>query len=179
MSSKKHTESVIDLAKPYEPNDLGLKGIVGFAIGLLLLILITFGLMWAFQNVMRDYSKELAGPGNPMLMSEKERLAPEPRLQLAPGFGVESEKGRVNLELLTPQAEYRELKSQWDRLWKYGRKDKATGLVTILPIDEAKSKVLQQGLKAKADDAAMKIVAESNEIVSDASSGRLAGATRR
>ena len=44
-----------DLNKPYEQNEIELKGIMGFGIGLFLLIVVTFGLMWAFLNVLNDY----------------------------------------------------------------------------------------------------------------------------
>src|SRR5436305_343380 len=119
----------IDLDKPYEANEIGIRGIVGFAIGLVLLIVITFGLMSALLNVLRQNEKENAGPANPMEMSDKERLPPEPRVQLAPGFGIESETGRVNLELLPPSAEYKEFKRQAEQIWKFGRKDEKTGVV--------------------------------------------------
>src|SRR4051812_26935090 len=120
MSSAKHSNDAADLNKPYEDNEIGLKGILGFAIGLVLLIVITFGLMWALLNVMKDYHKESSDPPNPMAMSEKEKLPPEPRLQLAPGFGVVSEKGRVNLELMPPGAEYLEVRKEWEATWKHG-----------------------------------------------------------
>ncbi len=123
MSSKKHIDTVADLNKPYEENEIGFKGILSFAIGLFLLIVITFGLMWGFLRVLKDNRNENAGPVNPLMMNEKERLPPEPRLQSAPGFGVDSEKGRVNLELTIPQAEYRELTKQWQDLWEHGQKD--------------------------------------------------------
>ena len=121
MSSNKHTDTAVDLNKPYEENDIQLKGIIGFAGGLFLLIVITFGLMWAFLNVLKDYSAE-GEVKNPMIMSEKERLPPEPRIQAAPGFGVDSENGRVNLELTIPQAEYREMQKQWKKAWEEGHK---------------------------------------------------------
>ncbi|MBK9529557.1 MAG: hypothetical protein IPO41_14890 [Acidobacteria bacterium] len=71
-----------------------------------LLIVVTFGLMWALLNVMKDYSRETAGPANPMAQTDRERLPPEPRIQAAPGFGVQSDKGWVNMELSAPQSEY-------------------------------------------------------------------------
>src|SRR5688500_12673770 len=144
MSSKKQAMAPGDLNKPYEQNEIELKGIMGFAIGLVLLIVVTFGLMWALLNVLNDYSRENAGPVNPMVMTERERLPPEPRLQLAPGFGVESPDGRVNMELGAPQAEYFELNKQWRHIWEHGIKDKATGTVTVMPIEEAKAKFLSQ-----------------------------------
>jgi len=179
MSSKKHEITAADLDKPYEANEIGLKGIFSFAIGLFLLIVVTFGLMYAFLNVLNDYHKENAGDKNPMIMSEKERLPPEPRIQLAPGFGVESEKGRVNLELHAPQAEYNELKKQWEHIWEHGRKDEKTGMVTIMPIDEAKEKFLSQNAKAKSGAEAEEVFKKSQSYISDSSAGRLASEKHR
>ena len=71
---------------------------------LLMLILITFGLMWALLGVFEDQAKVDKASNNPMAESEKERLPAEPRLQAAPGFGVDSPNGWVNMELVAPQA---------------------------------------------------------------------------
>ncbi|MBK6749907.1 MAG: hypothetical protein KA956_11510 [Pyrinomonadaceae bacterium] len=181
MSSKKHEMTPADLEKAYEANEIGLKGILGFAIGLFFLIVITFGLMYALLNVFIDNNKatETAGPQNPLRMTDKEKLPPEPRLQSAPGFGVDSEKGRVNLELREPQAEYRELMKQWEVIWKNGKKDAKTGTVTMLPIDEAKAKLLTQNVKAKTGPEAEAILKSSHMFISDASAGRMASETRR
>ena len=174
MSSKKSTETVNDLNKPYEENEIGLRGILWFGVGLLLLILITFGLMWAFLNVLNDYNRENAGPANPLAMKERERLAPEPRLQGAPGFGVESEKGRINLELTPPQSEYRELQKIWKDLWEHGTKDPKSGTVIAMPIEEAKAKVLSQGLKSRVGSDAEAAYEKSRLMISESSSGRMA-----
>ncbi len=180
MSSKKHESTVADLDKAYEPNEIGLKGIFSFAIGLFLLIVITFGLMWAFLNVLKDQAKtENAESKNPMGMSDKERLPPEPRLQAAPGFGVDSEKGRVNLELQMPQAEYNELKKQWDHVWERGRKDEKTGMVMVMPIEEAIDKLLTQNVKAKSSAESEEFFKKSSGYISDSSAGRLVSEKRR
>src|SRR4051812_160826 len=92
---------------PYEDNEIRLKGIIYFWIGLTALIVVTFGLMWALLNVLRDYNRENQEPTSPVALSEREQLPPEPRLQMAPGFGVDTDKGRVNLELSSSQSEYR------------------------------------------------------------------------
>lgn len=170
-----------DFDKAYEENEIGLKGIFGFGIGLFLLIVITFGLMLAFLNVLKDdnTSRETAGPQNPMRMTDKETLPPEPRLQAAPGFGVDSEKGRVNLELMAPQSEYRELLKQWNQMWKEGRKDEKTGMVMMLPVEEAKKKLLEQNVKAKSGPEAEELFKKSHMFISDANSGRVASETRR
>ena len=179
MSSVKQENEGTDFNKPYEENEIRLKGIVGFGIGLVLLIVITFVLMSALLTVMKDNATENAGPVNPMAMSEKERLAPEPRLQVAPGFGVESEKGRVNLELQAPSAEYKELRAQWEEMWRHGRKDEKTGVVTMMPVEEAKVKFLSQNAKAKSGQEAEDFFKNSRSFVSDSSSGRLTSEKRR
>lgn len=175
--SKKHTDSVADLNKMYEENEIQLKGIISFAVGLLLLIIVTFALIWALLNVMGDYFK--SDEVNPMAMSDKERLPPEPRLQAAPGFGVDSERGRVNLELRIPQAEYRELRKQWDDLLENGRKDPKTGMVSVMPIEEAKKKFLEQNVKARSGPEAEAVLSASREFVSEAGSGRIGSQKRR
>jgi len=179
MSSSKHEESFVDFDKPYEQNLIGLKGIVYFGVGLFVLIVITFALMWAFQGVLEDYAKETKSSSNPMAMKERDRLPPEPRLQLAPGFAIQSDTGPVNLELREPQAEYRELRKQWEAIWKEGRKDKGTGTVIALPVDQAKAMLLEKNLKARTGPAAEKALKESGMIITDASSGRKATLKRR
>jgi hypothetical protein len=179
MGSARHEKSFVDFEKPYEQNVIGLKGIVYFGIGLLLLIVITFGLMWAFKGVLEQDAKETKSSANPLAMGEREKLPPEPRLQAAPGFGVESDNGRVNLELRAPQAEYRELRQQWETAWKEGRKDVKTGTIIAMPVDEAKELLLQKTLKAKSGPEAEKTAQNSRMYVSDASAGRVADLKRR
>ena len=179
MGSPKHERSFVDFEKPYEQNVIGLKGIVYFGVGLVILIVITFSLMWAFRGVLEENAKETKTSTNPMALSDKEKLPPEPRLQAAPGFGVEAENGRVNLELREPSAEYRELRKGWEDIWKNGQKDDKTGIATSLPIDEAKQKFLQQGVKARSGADAEKALADSRMYISDSSAGRMATLKRR
>ena len=177
--SSKHVNTHVDLDKAYEENAIGLKGIVYFGVGLLALIVITFALMWAFLYKLRDFAKESAGPANPMQMSEKERLPPEPRLQAAPGFGVDSESGRVNLELLAPASEYLEMKKEWDELRSKGRVDPKTGMVVVMPVDKAVEKFLASNPKAKSGGEAEKFAKDAVKTVSVSSAGRVASETRR
>jgi hypothetical protein len=179
MSSSKYEPTISDLNKPYEQNVIGFGGIVKFAIGLFLLIVITFILMKFLSDVLADTFHESKVSNNPMAMSDKERLPPEPRLQTAPGFGVESQHGRMNFELGAPQAEYRELKHQWDEMREHGLKDSKTGAVTALPIEEGIKKVLEGNLKAKSGEEAEHFAERSRMFISDASSGRRATAKRR
>ena len=173
MGSTKHEKSFVDFEKPYEQNIIGLKGILYFGIGLFLLIVITFFLMWALLNVLED-QHQAAKSTNPMQMSELERIPPEPRLQSAPGFGVDSSNGRVNMELAAPQAEYRELHRQWLDVWRNGQKDPQTGAISSMPIEMAKERFLSQSVKAKSGPEAEKIGDDSRNFMSDSSSGRLA-----
>jgi hypothetical protein len=136
-------------------------------------------LMWAFMYKLRDFAAETADPANPLAMNERERLPPEPRLQAAPGFGVDSEKGRVNLELLPPQSEYNELKKEWDELRAKGQIDPKTGTVIAMPIDAAKEKFLASSFKAKTGTEAEQFYKDAHKFISDSSAGRTAGETRR
>ena len=179
MGSTKHEKTFVDFDMPYEQNVIGMRGIIYFAVGLFFLIVITLVLMWALLNVFEDDAKVTKGSDNPMQMSDRDRLPPEPRLQAAPGFGVDSEKGRVNLELREPQAEYRELYKQWQAEWANGVKDPKTGTVTALPIEEAKAKVLSENLKAKSGAEAERLAQDSRLSLTDASAGRMSGLKHR
>ncbi|MEJ7698513.1 MAG: hypothetical protein WKF71_02540 [Pyrinomonadaceae bacterium] len=176
----KHEKKFVDFDKPYETNTIGLRGVIYFSVGLFLLVVVTFGLMWFLENVMEDGALEADNQNErPMQMSARENLPPEPRLQGAPGFAVESEQGQVNLELAAPQSEYRELERQWTKLWEEGQKDSKTGTVVTLPIEEAKEKFLQSNAKANNSEEGQNILKESRSIVSDSSAGRTASVVRR
>jgi len=180
MGATRHEKSFVTYDKSYEQNIIGLKGIVYFAIGLFLLIVVTFGLMWVLLRVLSDQAAEAADPPHPLTMSEIERLPPEPRLQVAPGWKVDTQEGPVNLELTAPQAEYRVLRKEWDRIWNEGQKDPHTGTVVSLGIDEATQRFLAESAKAAPDDpAAANVFLESRKYITDSSSGRLATSTRR
>lgn len=175
--NKDLTQADIELG--YERNDIQVKGILYFGIGLFLLIVITFGLMYVLNDVMEERAKEEHAVRNPMIRTAKESLPPEPRLQSAPGFGVDSPNGRVNLELTVPQAEYWELKKQWAELKENGVKDPETGTVIAMPIEQAKEEFLGQNVKARAGEDVEKKVKESRRFITDASAGRLAASERR
>ena len=176
----KHEKTFVNYDRPYETNLIGLRGVIYFGVGLFLLVVITFGLMWFLQNIMEQDMRETDVKNeNPMAMDDKERLPPEPRLQGAPGFGVESPSGFVNLELKTPQSEYRELHKQWEKSWADGQKDPKTGTVITLPIDEAKKKLLEENVKADNSENGQKMLKSSQSIVSVSSAGRVASDVRR
>lgn len=171
----KHEKSFVDFDKPYEQNLIGMKGIIYFAVGLVGLIVITFGLMYALINVMESEALESKKSNNPMKYeNDSEKLPPEPRLQSAPGFGVDGSNGRINLELREPQAEYRELRKMWETAWKEGQKNPQTGTVVTLPIDEAKKKFLEQSAQMKPNEEGQKVLDDSRRVISTSNSGRTA-----
>ncbi|MCA1589968.1 MAG: hypothetical protein LC734_06165 [Acidobacteria bacterium] len=180
MGSTKHEKSFIDFERPYEQNIIGLKGIFYFGLGLFLLIVVTFGLMWVLIDVLEDTkAEEMREDVNPMAMSEMERLPPEPRVQLAPGFGVDGPNGRINLELNQPQSEYWQLRDQWDQLWREGMRDERTGAVAAMPVEQAKELLLQQMVKARQGPEAQAGYDASRTLIIDSSSGRAVGIKRR
>ncbi|KXK00692.1 MAG: hypothetical protein UZ17_ACD001002035 [Acidobacteria bacterium OLB17] len=179
MSSKKKVMTPADFDKAYEQNDVQLRGVLWFVGGLSVLIVMVSVLMWVFLSQLEDYRRATKAPANPMALSEKERLPDGPRLQSAPGFGVEGPNGHVNLELTQPAAEYLELKKQWDALEKNGEKDPKTGAVIMLPIEEAKRRLLAEGLKARSDDAAKGLYDDSRRFYSESGAGRMETEIRR
>jgi hypothetical protein len=135
--------------------------------------------MWVFMDVLREGSDAIDQKNaHPMAQSSADRLPPEPRLQAAPGFGVDGPNGRVNMELTIPQAEYRELEKRWNEELKHGVKDAKTGTVVKLPIEEAKKKVLE-GVRTVPAEQAQKSLEEATGIVSASSAGRKSSEKRR
>lgn len=177
-----HKEVIIDAERGYEANTIDVRLILYFAGGLFLLIVITFGLMWLLQYWVLAPQWQAADDASrlPMALDKQERLPPEPRLQSAPGFGVDSPDGRVSLELREPQAEYRELLKQWESEWENGQKDPQTGTVITLPIEAAKEKVINEGMiNSRPEEASRKAMKEAGTFYSASSSGRLPSEVRR
>ncbi len=179
MGKTRHEKSFVDFEQPYERNIIGLRGIVYFSIGLFLLIVITFGLMWFLNDVMEKQAiANDAQSRNPMALNEIDRLPPEPRLQTAPGFGVDTGAGRVNLELVRPQAEWEVLQQEYKEIWEKGQ-TAPDGTAVTLPIDQAKQRFLEQKSSAPSNAQNQNIFEESRLYVSDASSGRQLTVRRR
>jgi hypothetical protein len=109
-----------------------------------------------------------------MALTEQERLPPEPRLQAAPGFGVDEGQGkRVILQLREPQAEYNELRKIWDGMLE-GKPDPRTGQMGM-PIDEAMKRVVEDGsLRSRAPAANQEqLDLKGMDVPSFQSSGRM------
>jgi hypothetical protein len=165
----------IDVSKGYEKNEIQLRGIIMTTVALFLTCVVSFWLMYVLQNELEDYwKKSEAKTVNPMVLKSEDKLPPVPRLQSAPGFGVDSPQGRLNLELKHPQAEWEELQKIWAKETEEGQKVVQNGQETIvtLPIEEAKKRLLAEGVKTVAPEQANAAIEEANAYLSGASAGR-------
>ena len=69
----------------HEVSDVYISGIAKFVVGLSILMIASFLLMWVMFDA---FEKRVDDPRrSPMALTGKDRLPPEPRLQGAPGFG--------------------------------------------------------------------------------------------
>src|SRR2546428_2780342 len=108
----------------HEMSDVDVKGILTFVVGLTVMTVAVYLLMLLMFNVMNKQEVSKEQKPSPMALSEKERLPSEPRLQAAPGFGVDLSNGkRVDLSLLAPQEEYQVIQKQWQEVLRQGPKD--------------------------------------------------------
>jgi hypothetical protein len=136
----------------HEESDVAVRPLLWFVGGLTAFTIIVCIAMWImFQYFLhREMSQELSA--SPLARQGEERLPPEPRLQLAPGFGVTTDDGqRHNLSyenkpegVPQPQSEYLVVRDEWRReLNEYGWADEKAGTVRI-PVDEAMKLYLQK-----------------------------------
>jgi hypothetical protein len=180
--AKHEKKTEIDLSKGYEKNEIQLTGIVITVVFLVLTCVVAFGLMWYLQTKMEEvWVSSDKQNASPMGMKSEERLPPEPRLQAAPGFGVDGPKGRVNLELKDPRSEWWELQKIWNEQAENGQKTVENGKETVvtLPIEAAKERLLEEGVKTIAEADAKKNFDENSGLYSGASAGRVVTEKRR
>jgi hypothetical protein len=127
----------------HEESDVSVSVIAKFVLGLSVLGVVVFVLMWGLFRFLDTQEEEKAPKPGPMAMSPQERLPPDPRLQAAPGFGVKLENGEwVPLEKREPEAEYRVLREQWERDLKCSMEPASSVRAGCVPIDQAMQKAL-------------------------------------
>jgi hypothetical protein len=143
----------VDVA--HEMSDVHIRGIVTFIVGLTVMTVAVYLLMWGMFRLLNTQETKKDLPESPMAMRGKDRLPPEPRLQSAPGFGEDLEKEAgvkpaLELELSPrdPLWEINVLREHWEHTLTNGAKDQS-GKLVVLPIDEAKKELLKQGLPAR------------------------------
>jgi hypothetical protein len=138
----------------HERKDVNVFQISAFGIGLLLSCIVVVFMMWAMFDYLysREDAKNASNPAA-LMMNERNKLPPEPRLQAV------------------PKVELKDLRGDEDIILKsYGWLDPAKGTVRI-PIDVAVDMVANKGLPSKpsaagADNDGFRMIPE------DSSSGR-------
>ncbi len=128
----------------HEESDVAVRPLLWFVGGLTfftIIVCVAMLLMFEFFRS-REESQELAP--SPLARQGEERLPPEPRLQLAPGWAVETDGQRRDLSygvqsnyVPQPWSEYLLVNEQWQReLKEYGWADQQAGTARI-PVDRA------------------------------------------
>src|SRR2546423_4103864 len=163
MADKPHitetpdTSYIKNIDVTHEVSDVYVGGIAKFVVGLFILMVASFILMWALFRMLE--SKTVEEPRSKMALAEKDRLPPEPRLQSAPGFAEQLDKTaqaqKEKKAALSPQItgntpapkdpmwEIRILRDQWNEVLKNGPTDQ-NGQHYGMPIEQAKEQVLKQ-----------------------------------
>lgn len=159
----------------HEASDVNVRAILQFTFGLFIFGLLSVGLMWLLFKVFDNRAAKTEPPPAPMALSAKERLPSGPRLQGAPGFGVDLPNGeRVDLSKMEPQAEYRVVREMWKQMLEQGVVDPQTGARTIIPIEEAMRKVAEGGLPARQQQEGIQMnTGYGMDMPSYSSSGRM------
>jgi len=145
----------------HEVSDVYISGIARFVVGLSILMIASFLLMWV---MFRAFDAQVKEPKrSPMALSGKDRLPPEPRLQGAPGFGEGLEKEVGEKESAEPKAspeakpsptpkdplwEIKAVREQWNDVLTNGPVDQ-NGKRYGMPIERAKEAILKKGLPAR------------------------------
>jgi hypothetical protein len=138
----------------HEESDVNVKAIYRFVIGLFILMIISMVLMKLLANVFADQAAKDEAKNAPSQLAVEgyNQPPPEPRLQLAPSFGVNRLNGQwedlsyytENGALMVPQAEYHVVHQEWEKELKGGIVNPKTGATTV-PIEEAMQQTVQQG----------------------------------
>lgn len=157
----------------HEASDVNVRAVLTFVLVLTIATAtVSFGLWFLFKFFNAQEARQEPKRG-PMALSQNDRLPPEPRLQAAPGFAVTLEGGeRVPLEKREPQAEYRELRKEWESALSGELKDKSGNPVGI-PIEQAIQQVVSgEGLPTRTKTAPGKLQDYAISLPTASSSGR-------
>ncbi len=140
----------------HEESDVAVGPIAKFVVALFIFAVVICVSMLLLFNFFERRAKESERRPSPLARTGAETLPPEPRLQAAPGFGVDAPGGpRRDLQLTEPQAEMKVVREIWEReLSTYGWADQSAGTVRI-PIERAMQMYLErQQQKARGAQAA-------------------------
>ncbi|HEV3470098.1 MAG TPA: hypothetical protein VG148_12310 [Pyrinomonadaceae bacterium] len=131
----------------HEHSDVSVRPLLWFVAGLTAFTAAMALAMYLMFQFFQQREQAAERRPSPLARRGEDRLPPEPRLQLAPGFEVRTEDGR-RIPLTydpdsptdrspLPQSEYWQVRDEWRRkLYGYGWVDQNAGTVRV-PIEEA------------------------------------------
>lgn len=134
----------------YEVSDVELRGIIVFLIGLTVMTVVVYLLMFLMFTLLNTREVQTEQQKSPLALSEKERLPPEPRLQSAPGFAqqlgkeVGEKESGISADSSRPKDrtyELDQLQKKWAEELKDGPRDQ-NGNPAGISIDEAEKRIV-------------------------------------
>src|SRR5215207_8753118 len=108
----------------HEHTDVPVTPVLKFILGLVIFAVVMHLAMYLAYLFFEAREKAAERQSSPLARTPQESLPPEPRLQLAPGFGVKTEGGQtIDLsyqavrtgEIAAPQSEYWTVRDEWKR----------------------------------------------------------------
>jgi hypothetical protein len=124
----------------HDIDDLNVWAIVKFAIGILILGVVSYIVLYGMLRLFEHERQAAQAPAPPMARGEQDRLPPSPRLQMMPGSPSEFKSPDYEMTLMREDEE--------KKLTTYGWVNKDAGVARI-PIDEAMKKLLEKGLPSR------------------------------
>ncbi len=132
--------AVDDRGAKHEPTDIEIRGILAFAIGLFVVVVVVQLLLWWLFDSFTARVARSQPPRSPMIRVDQQRLPPEPRLQGAPGHEIH------------PLEELKQLRNSEDAILKsYGWVDRNAGIVRI-PVEQSMRLLAERGLPHRQHD---------------------------
>jgi|SRR5437773_1991848 len=148
----------VDVA--HETSDVSIGGVAKFVIALSVLTIVVFLGLWGMFRILEQREERRDVRRSSIALTDKERLPPEPRLQGAPGFAEQLQESQTpNEERSTtagealpkpksPLWEIDALRRQWKDVLDNGPRDQ-NGNRYGMPIEEAKKRLIEQGLPTR------------------------------
>ena len=152
----------------HEHDDVDIKALTAFAVGLLAVIAIVYVLMWGLFKVLDRQAARNDPPQSPLT---RPAVAMPPTTVGNPYFGPGE---GPQLLISEPTVLRRHRQTEADALGTYGWVNEKAGVARI-PIAEAKKLILQRGLPARADGSADASLGTRRAAFGESSSGREIG----
>jgi hypothetical protein len=136
----------------HEESDVAVRPLLWFVGGLTFFTIVVCGAMLLMFTYFLNREKSQELEASPLARQGEERLPPEPRLQLAPGWNVKTDDGQkhdlsyqANVEHVPqPWSEYLLVTDEWRReMEDYGWANQQAGTVRV-PVEQAMRVYLQR-----------------------------------